>query len=387
MIQINKKEECCGCYGCSNVCPKKCISMKIDEEGFWYPEVDKSKCINCDLCIKVCPVISSIKKYYFKPIAYACKNKAEEVRLSSSSGGVFTVLCEEVINDNGVVFGAAFDDELNIKHSFAENLEECKRFRGSKYVQSEIGDMYSKAKEFLDKGRKVLFSGTQCQIKGLNLFLRKVYDNLITVDVICHGVPSPKVFNQYKESLVKSFKGEIKSINFRDKRKGWKSSSFVSEFNNDKEYSANLNEDIYMKGFLRNIYLRPSCYNCKAKNYSDGSDLSLGDYWGIENIHPEFDDDKGASIVSLNSEKGSKIFNKISNKIEFLETDLDYATKCNPCIVKSVQYNPKRERFFNELKEDNFESLVIKYSKISIIKKFKSIVRIVLGKFKRRLIK
>ena len=193
MIEIIDKAKCCGCHACDNVCPKNCIKIIIDEEGFLYPKINKDICISCNLCEKVCPLINSIDNNEFKSIAYACKNRNEQVRINSSSGGIFFLLCEEVINKNGVVFGATFDDNFNVKHSFTETLEECKAFRGSKYVQSSIGDMYKHAKRFLDQDRTVLFTGTQCQIKGLNIFLGKSYKNLLTVDVICHGVPSQSI--------------------------------------------------------------------------------------------------------------------------------------------------------------------------------------------------
>lgn len=380
MIQIEKKEECCGCYGCTNICPKDCISMKIDNEGFGYPKVDESKCINCDLCEKVCPVISNLEKSNTETIAYACKNKNENVRLNSSSGGVFTLLSEKVISKNGVVFGASFDENFNVRHTYAESIEACIQFRGSKYVQSKIGDTYKKAKEFLNEGRLVLFSGTQCQIKGLNLYLRKKYDNLIKIDIVCHGVPSPKIFNMYKDKLVKRYQGEIKDIRFRDKAKGWQEFSYVTKFSNGKIHSQTLKEDIYMRGFLKDLYLRPSCYSCKAKNYSNGSDISLADYWKIENKHFNFYDNKGVSLVLVNSKKGDSILNEINESMDIIKTDLDYATQWNPCIVKSVSYNKKRERFFKEVNEENFEEIIRKYTKITFNQKLKRSIRKVFSK-------
>ena len=174
MIEIVDKGKCCGCHGCTNICPKSCISMEIDQEGFWYPKVDKNLCIDCHLCEKVCPILEDPVKQDFIPVAYACKNKVNEVRENSSSGGVFSLLCEEVINNGGVVFGASFDENFDVRHTYAETLEGCIQFRGSKYVQSKIGETYKQARKFLNDGRLVLFSGTQCQIKGLNLYLRKI---------------------------------------------------------------------------------------------------------------------------------------------------------------------------------------------------------------------
>lgn len=384
MIDIKKKSECCGCYACTNICPKQCIEMKIDNEGFWYPEVDKERCIDCSLCEKVCPELTTPKKEEFKTIAYACKNKNESVRLSSSSGGVFTNLCEYVINNSGVVFGVAFNENFEVEHMEATTIEECEKFRGSKYVQSKIGETYKKAKKYLDEGRIVLFSGTQCQIKGLNLFLRKKYDNLISVDIVCHGVPSPLVFNIHKENIKKSYCSEIKNIGFRDKSKGWKKFSYITDFENGEKYSKLLNEDKYMIGFLKDLYLRPSCYNCESKDFKSNSDISLADYWGVQNRHAEFDDDKGISLVLVNSEKAEDIFNKLSNSIEFIITELDYAIDHNPCIVRPVKYNSKRELFFKKLNDTNFEQLVDKYTKVTLIDKVKNKIRYELSKVKSK---
>ena len=369
MIDIKQKEDCCGCYGCINICPKGCISTEKDNEGFWYPIVDKSMCIDCGLCEKVCPIINTIKKKHMKIIAYACKNKDERIRGTSSSGGVFNLLCKYTINKGGVVFGACFDKNFDVIHTYSETLDECDKFRGSKYVQSKIGDTYKQAEEFLNSGRTVLFSGTQCQIKGLNLYLKKKYDNLISVDIVCHGVPSPKVFKLYRDSLIKKYRNDIKDIRFRDKVKGWKEFSYVTEFKNGQIYSATLKQDTYMRGFLKDLYLRPSCYKCNSKNYTNGSDISLADYWGIENKHPKFDDDKGTSLVLVNSINGQDVFNNVSCNMEFMTTDLNYAISNNPCIVRSVNYNPKREEFFKKINDINIEKIINRSTKVTFNQK------------------
>lgn len=383
MIEIKKKSECCGCYGCTSICPKQCINMKIDNEGFWYPKVDKQECVNCSLCEKVCPVINTPQKEDFSTVAYACKNKNEEIRLGSSSGGVFTNLCEYVINNNGVVFGASFTKNFEVEHVKATTLEECEKFRGSKYVQSKIGETFKEAKKYLDSGRIVLFSGTQCQIKGLNLFLRKKYDNLISVDIICHGVPSPLVFEIHKKNLIKCYGSEIKGIEFRNKNKGWKKFSYITNFKNGEQYSKLLNEDVYMIGFLKDLYLRPSCYSCESKDFKNDSDISLADYWGVQNKHPEFDDDKGVSLVLINSKKGQIIFDKIRNNIENTKTDLDYAISNNPCIIKPVKYNDNREKFFGNLKNNNLELIINKYTKVTTYQKIKNKIKYELDKINK----
>lgn len=364
----NKKSECCGCYGCINICPKNAIYMEIDEEGFSYPVFNKKNCINCGLCEKVCPVKNEVKDETLrKTYGYACQNKKEEERQKSSSGGVFSLLCKEVIKNNGVVFGASFDKNLNLSHNFSENLKECEKFRGSKYVQSIIGETtYKKVEEFLELKKMVLFTGTPCQIKGLRLFLKKSYDNLITAEIVCHGVPSPKIFNLYKEVLGKRYKRKIKNINFRDKKTGWKGYSFSIETDNDI-YSEKWYDNLYMKGFIDKLFLRPSCYNCKAKNFLSGSDITLGDYWGVEKRHEKFNDNKGTSVVFVHTEKGKNIINKISKDMNIEETDINYAILNNSKIKNSARLTNKRKKFFKEVKKVGMEEAIIK-CKNSLVK-------------------
>ena len=371
MIEINKKSECCGCHGCMNICPKECISMEIDNEGFWYPKVDKNKCINCNLCEKVCPIINTPQKEEFNTIAYACKNKNDKVRLSSSSGGVFTKLCEYVISNNGVVFGAAFNNNFEVEHNEATIFEECEKFRGSKYVQSNIGQTYKKAKKYLDKGRLVLFSGTPCQISGLDAYLRKRYENLILIDIACHGVPSPQVYKRYINKLEKKKKSKIEEISFRDKSTGWKNYSIKFKFKNGKTVKQFRIDNTYMNGYLKDIFLRPSCYTCKFKKPVTSADLTLADYWGVQHKHEVFDDDKGVSLILINSKKGYNIFNNINESLDTIETDLEYATKCNPAIIKPTMYNKDKEAFFDNFNKIDIIKNIDKYSKLPIFLRLK----------------
>lgn len=372
MIRIINKENCCGCYACYNICPQNCISMIEDNEGFYYPNVDIDKCINCGLCEKVCCFRSDLPKTQFASIAYACKNRDESMRLGSSSGGIFNILCRYAVLNNGVVFGAAFNKKFEVIHTYAETLNDCNKFYGSKYVQSSIVNSYKKAKEFLDSNRIVIFSGTQCQIKGLNMFLQKKYLNLVTVEVICHGVPSPLVFKKYIENLKKDNKSEIKLIKFRDKNVGWHKFSYLTKFKNGKIYSQSLEKDIFMQGFLKDLYLRPSCYECKAKGNKSNSDFSLADYWGIEEIHRKFDDDKGVSLVILNSQKSLNIFDAISSDMEIIKSNLEYAIKYNPAIIKSANYNKNRKKYFRIIDKVNVNEGIIKYTKLNFTRRVKS---------------
>ena len=388
MIEIVDKSQCCGCHGCVNVCPKSCISMHTDEEGFWYPRVDKDLCIDCQLCERVCPVLQDVQKEEFQPIAYACKNLNEEVREQSSSGGVFSLLCEDVISQGGVVFGASFDEHFNVRHTYAEKLEDCTQFRGSKYVQSKIGDTYKKAKQFLLNNRYVLFTGTPCQIKGLQMYLGKSYEKLIAVDVVCHGVPSPKVFSLYKSQLESQYDSKLSNVWFRRKDKGWNDFSFAARFENGTEYQKTLREDVFMRGFLSDLYLRPSCHECCAKNFSNNSDLSLADYWGVGRIHPDFDDDRGVSLLLVNSEKGSKMMSCVSSQLDSRETDIDYAITRNPAIVRPSMAHPKRQQFFDQLNQNpkHLSRLILKMITPPLLKRVKHETRVALWKIKQKLL-
>ena len=379
MIHINRKQDCCGCRSCVQRCPRKCISFVIDDEGFAYPKVDMAHCVDCHLCEKVCPVINQSDS--IEPVSvYAAFNKDEEVRLKSSSGGVFSALADCVLEKKGVVFGACFNEKWEVVHDYTEDKEGLEKFRGSKYVQSDIGETYKQAENFLKAGRLVLFSGTPCQIAGLRKFLRKDYVNLLAVDVICHGAPSPMVFEKYlqeeKQNVsvgngnnsvssrpvhyvsgndVQNEKVEsllIQHIDFRDKRTGWKKFSFTLDFakaliNGDKNtvsFTSVFAQNPFMKGFLKNIYLRPSCYHCPSKHFTSGSDITLGDLWGADQIVPEMDDDKGLSAVIINSNKGKSYFDQLL--LKKINVNLSSVVKYNSMIYSSVKEPEGRSSFF-----------------------------------------
>lgn len=381
MIELKDKKKCCGCASCVQRCPKHCISLSEDEEGFLYPKVDLGTCIDCGLCEKVCPVLNQDEKH--EPLAvYAANNKEKEIRKNSSSGGIFTLLAEDILKQGGVVFGAKFDEEWKVIHDFVESPEDLEVFRGSKYVQSKIGNTYYKTFLFLKEGRQVLFSGTPCQIAGLRKYLRKNYDNLLTVDFICHGAPSPGVFRTFlRDELQKAaHKGggkntvllpciplvtesegldskevKVKSINFRDKRNGWKKYGFalaLSKATAAREKNSVLlsytrvDKHPYMDGFLKDLYLRPSCYSCPAKGLSSGSDITLGDYWGIETIIPKADDDKGMSVVLTNTIKGREAVKAIKDRIQLYESNWAELLPRNPALTHSAKIPANRSSFF-----------------------------------------
>lgn len=384
MIEIEKKEECCGCEACYNVCPHKAIKMSEDENGFKFSNVLKEKCTNCNACLRVCPILNTKNidnKLDFEKKAFIAINRNEEIRKVSSSGGIFTLLAEEVLKDGGVVFGAMFDDKFNVVHGWIEDINDICKMRGSKYVQSEIKDSYNNVKKFLEQGRKVLFTGTPCQVSGLINFLGKQYPNLYTQDIICHGVPSPKVWRKYIQYRRKKDKSSPASISFRDKKHGWKLFSMKFAYEN-MEYVQDINHDIYLKAFLRNIALRDSCYSCRFKDSSKVSaDITLGDFWGIEQVAPEFNDNKGVSAVILNTEKGLGIFKEISSNIIKKEIDIDTIVKYNSALTKSVSPSKNREKFFADLDKKDFDELASKYLKEP------SVFRKIASKIKRSLLK
>lgn len=387
MIHITEKAKCSGCYACAEKCPKKCITMVSDEEGFWYPQVDASACIECGLCEKICPILSHVTPFEGeRPIAYAARNKNESVRLHSSSGGIFFALASDILAQGGAVFGAAFDADFNVVHKCIERIEDMPALQGSKYVQSRIGDAYKQAESLLVQGKKVLFSGTPCQIEGLVAYLGKPYENLITQDLICHGVPSPSVWQKYiayRKSLADG--ASVESVAFRNKKDGWTKYSLQMDFENGAVYRATPDKDPMMQVFLKNLCLRPSCYDCSFKKLSRKSDITLADYWGIKSIHPDMDDDKGTSFVIIHSEKGRELFEKIRDKLDCVETDLNVGVHHNISMIRSAPLPKKRSAFLRDVKSENFSACQRKYCKKTFFAKCKSFAARVLRKARRLL--
>jgi len=346
MIQLNHKYDCCGCNACVQKCPKQCISMHEDKEGFLYPEINETICIDCHQCEKVCPVINQNEPRQPK-FCYAAYNPDETIRRESSSGGIFTMISEKVLEAGGVVFGARFDERWNVVHGYTETRDGLTAFRGSKYVQSIIGDSYKQTEEFLKEGRKVLFSGTPCQIAGLKLFLRKNYENLTTIDFVCHGVPSPGIFRKYIQEELPPL-DNITMISFRDKCSGWKKFSFKYEYQKEGKaeiVTEDLETNSFLKGFLTDLYLRPSCHKCPAKQFKSGADITIADYWGYQNTNELKDDDKGISAIIINTAKGISVYESIH--ANSYPTTLDRIKDKNGAISHSSTY-PYREYFFRQ---------------------------------------
>lgn len=389
-MKISLLKNCNGCHTCYSVCPKQAIKMISNEEGFLYPQIDEKLCVKCGLCEKKCPVLNPLQKDDEQTLAYAVINNNEKIRLESSSGGVFTALAENVIKQGGIVFGAKFDSDFNVIHGYTDSIEGLADFRGSKYVQSTIGKSFKDCKNFLEEGRQVLFSGTPCQIAGLLSFLGKDYDNLFLVDIICHGVPSPFLWSTYKKYYEELYSSKIKEITFRKKDEGWKHYCIVFTFENTSEYRNKVKYDAYLKLFLKDVCLRESCYNCKYKTEKRIADITIADFWGIQNEYPELDDDKGTSFVITHSDKGQKIIDCLSNCTVKL-IPLEKGVKYNPSYVRSVIRPTKRDAFFLDLEKYSenkisLEKLVKKYTVDSIFVRSYRFLRRCLGKIKRMIL-
>ncbi len=354
MIRICNKKLCSGCSACASICPRGCIAMIEDNEGFLYPSIDDKTCINCGLCDKICHELHPYEKKEYLDI-YAAINNNEFIRLKSSSGGLFSSLAESTISKDGVVFGARFDDSWQVVIDYTESMNGIAAFVGSKYVQARISTAYRDAERFLKDGREVLFTATPCQIAGLKHFLRREYENLTTIDFVCHGTPSPKVWRRYlKENIQKEY-SKLNNISFRDKcQEGWDRFHFTVVYEN-KLVSSYHWDNHYMKAFLSNISLRPSCYQCMAKGGCSHSDLTIGDFWGINNVSSSFNDNKGVGIVIVNTAKGDRLLDSFLD-IKKIKVESDFALKDNICYKQSVLPHPNREHFFKWL--DKAPSLV-----------------------------
>ncbi len=382
-IQIKKPSDCCGCGACVQKCPMKCITMSYDEEGYKYPQVDDKKCINCNQCNKVCPLQKENKEIHDsqKPSCYIAYNKEKEIIRDSSSGGIFWLLVQNVINREGVVYGAVADG-FNVYHRRGTNKEECVRFRKSKYLQSDTKETYKEAQTDLKAGKTVLYSGTPCQIAGLYSFLGKPYENLITCEVICHGVPSNAAFDKWLEELAIKHNGtKPVSVVWRDKSQGWGPNRITYTFENGEQETDISRNNLFQLGFLNNLYLRPSCYECKFARIPRIADISLADAWGYNGELLKKNSNLGLSLVLISTEGGGQMFKEISRLIVLEETSLDYVKNISRHAWKHPLYNDKRTLFFSNLKTQGFETA----AKICLRPSMKDIITDLTKKFARRI--
>ena len=385
MLKIDVKQDCCGCAACASVCPKQCITMEMDMEGFRYPKVDVNQCVDCHICEKVCPIIHKQSVGEGSPLMYATYNKDERVREQSSSGGMFSLLASWVLERAGVVFGVGFGEGNAVQHKSCLNVNGLEELRGSKYVQSDTGTIFSAVKKVLADGKWVLFTGTPCQIQGLRAYLRGEYDRLITQDFICHGVASPKVWAKYLQEQERKQKAKVIGVSFRSKRKGWKKFSMELLFSNQKRYCKTLDKDAMLQFFLKDYSLRPSCYDCKFKEKKHISDFTLADFWGIEHIKPEMCDEKGVSLLFLNSEKAKSIFEELQPKMYFEAVEIEKVIPYNSAILYSVKAPARREEFFVDIHQKGINSVYRKYCLAPLPKRIINSLHLLLYKLKRKI--
>lgn len=376
MLQLTDKHNCCGCEACAQRCPHNCITMRQDSEGFLYPHIDLTHCTNCGVCERTCPIINlpPSKKYKY---ALAAKAKDKDILIKSSSGGIFSLIAEFILQQNGIVFGAKFNDKWEVIHDYTESSDNLDEFRRSKYVQSHIGESFKKAERFLKSGKLVLFTGTPCQINGLKLYLKKEYENLYTISIACHGVPSPKIWQLYlNEIITTNPQMYISSINFRDKTNGWTNYKFKLELhstsdNQQKCIQMDYHDNIFMKAFLQNLILRPSCEDCKIKIPKNLSDITIGDLWGVSETYPEFDSELGISFLLANTNKGDLLLNKLN--IEKRSIDLNKIRIYNGGLLNKFLPHKDRELYFKNLsKMKKFSCYTNKFVQITFITKLKN---------------
>ena len=383
-------ENCSSCGACANICACGAISMQLNTEGFYRPVIDANKCVQCGACEKFCPwtnMVGNPNVANDAPQTFAAYAKDESIRMESSSGGIFTVLAEKILDDGGVVVGVAQISPTKFGHIVVDNKADLGKLRGSKYVQADAGFVYRKVRSLLKSGKKVLFSGTPCQVAALYAVLGKVADSadLTTVDIVCHGVPSVKIFEKYIGELEKSCGALFEKINFRDKSTGWSHYSLLHRFVNGKFFAVQSNQSKYMHLFLNRICQNTSCDNCRYRKLPRIADITLGDYWGISKYHHEMNDNKGTSVVLLNTTPGSILFESVADKVVQCESKVEYAIAGNPCIVRSSMQHPKRTFFFANLDKYTIDELIKMYCPYpSFLKKCSIRVRRLLGRIKSK---
>lgn len=382
MINIIDKANCTGCTACHNICPKNAITMIADVEGFLYPKIDEQICIKCGCCEKICPILNDGKNTKNNVInAYVAHHKNEQIWYESSSGGVFTAITEYIYANKGTVYGAAYNPYFKICHEKAETPKEALKFRGSKYAQSELNEIFKEVKKDLSNGKKVLFSGTPCQIAGLQSYLHKDFLNLLTVDLICHCVPSPKVFKDYIQYIENKYKKKIVRINMKDKTDGWPVQSPRIYFKDGTTLFANKDSYLWETIFYSYLAIRPSCHECHFSNLNRTGDITIGDYWGVEKFHPEYNHPNGASLILINTQKGKGAFKNICNFLNYKETNAEKALPNT--LLYSTKPHTKREEFWIDYQKMSFERICKKYLERTIIEKLKRFIFRYLSTIKR----
>lgn len=376
MISLDSKSNCCGCRACEQICPRNCITLRPDECGFLYPVVNTNSCINCDLCRKACPILNSSVPNNFNKRVYAMAHHEENEVIHSSSGGAWSGICRWGIENNYVIYGVIFDENWKAVYRKAVSLKECDAFRGSKYIQSDPMNSFEEIKHTLEDGGKVIFSGTPCYVKALRNFLKRDFDSLLTVDLICHGVPSPTIWEAYIRFLEKKEKSKIISINMRDKRLGWNHRSLTSvKFENNKEICDTPTSNTFMDGFGQELFFRPSCYECHFSNLNRPGDLTIGDFWGINDCSQNFYGVQGVSCCICNNKKGEKVFSEIQESFIVEEKTIEECMQ--PNLSFPTRINSQVYVFWHDwrLSNGNFAFIANKYFKYTLKNRLRYIIK------------
>lgn len=375
MIKVQNKVDCCGCNACGDICPKDAISFKTDHEGFWYPEVDMNRCIDCHLCEKTCPIINAkeLKKNDLpQSICYAAEHKNLEVVFDSTSGGLFSALADIMYRDNGFVGGAIFNEDFkSVRQYISNDKNDLPKIRSSKYLQSNLEGFFKIVKDLVKTNEKVLVCGSPCQMAALRAFLKKDYENLIIVDYICRGINSPKVWSKYIDSFEERYGHKVIYAKAKSKEYGWRNLTQKVVLDNGKTYFETKHQSNFTIGYLRTgVYCRPSCYDCKFKGYPRIADITLADFWGIEKVDKTLEKNLGTSLVMINSQKGEHFFERVKSRINYISVPFNSIEAGNRSLNLSLE-QPKvnRKEFFKDLETMTFTELSAKYLKKPTVEK------------------
>lgn len=371
-IKIDNPADCCGCTACENICTHNAIQMKPDELGFLYPVINDNLCIDCGLCQKVCKFQGKYEPTdsFDEPEVYGARHTNKNELIKSQSGGAFWAFAESLLNDGFIIYGVGYGKDFHVKHKRIETIEQCQELRGSKYTQSDLQGIYKEIKANLQSGESILFTGTPCQVAGLKSYIpRKLQENLITIDLVCHAVPSPKIWEAYVKWLELKYKDRIVSTNFRNKKFGWHAhfETFILEKSNKE-----IKRSTFHIFFSEHLSVRKSCANCKFTNLKRPGDLTIGDFWGWEKNHTKWNDNKGVSLLLVNTPKGKSVFEKVNSKLLY-SINSDTSSCLQPQLTKPIEINRNQERFTKEFVREGFDYIAKKYADGNIAYKIKQL--------------